>query len=235
LRLGVIQGGREIAFVTGNRHKLIEAQRILAAAMADEPAVAPARGPAGAGESGGGEGVLEPEPLPERVATDRGAMAVPRLLPVELDLPEIQELDLHEVLRAKAEEAWRRLGRPLVVEDTALELAALGGFPGPLVKWLLQAVGAEGIARLGLVLGNPGVVARCGLLYRDAERELAVEGVTRGTLVLPGRGPRGFGWDPVFLPDGERHTYGELEDAEKDRIGHRGRAWRALLTALAGA
>ncbi len=51
-------------------------------------------------------------------------------------------------------------------------------------------------------------------------------------LVLPARGPRGFGWDPVFLPDGEARTYGELDDAEKDRLGHRGKAWRALLAQL---
>ena len=51
---------------------------------------------------------------------------------VALDLPEIQSADLLEVLRAKGEEAWRRLQRPLVVEETGLELAALNGFPGPL-------------------------------------------------------------------------------------------------------
>ena len=75
-----------------------------------------------------------------------------RLWPGELehaaiDLPEIQSLDLAEVLQAKADEAWRRLQRPLVVEETGFELAALSGFPGPLVKWMLEAVGATGIAR----------------------------------------------------------------------------------------
>ena len=151
------------------------------------------------------------------------------------DLPEIQSLDLREVLAAKAAEAWRRLRRPLVVEETGLELAALGGFPGPLVKWLLQAVGAEGIARLGLALGEPRVAARCAVAYTaDGDDLVVAEGVTTGTLVLPGRGGNGFGWDPVFLPDGEALTYGELEAAAKDAIGHRGRAWRALAAALGG-
>ena len=151
------------------------------------------------------------------------------------DLPEVQGLDLVEVLRAKAAEAWRRLGRPLVVEETGLELAALGGFPGPLVKWMLQAAGAEGIARVGLALGEPGVTARCALAYTADGLELVVaEGATHGALVLPGRGGGGFGWDPVFLPAGETRTYGELPAAEKDRIGHRGRAWRALVARLGG-
>ncbi len=66
---------------------------------------------------------------------------------LDVDLPEIQSDDLNEVLEAKGEEAWRRVGRPLVVEETGLELDALGGFPGPLVKWMLARVGPEGIAR----------------------------------------------------------------------------------------
>lgn len=147
---------------------------------------------------------------------------------VEIDLPEIQSLDLHEILRAKAAEAWRRLARPLVVEETGLYLPALAGFPGPLVKWMLEAVGAEGIARTARVLGDDRVEARCALLLLDGEREWLAEGATFGRLVLPARGPHGFGWDPVFLPDGESRTYGELPGPEKDRLGHRGRAWRAL-------
>ena len=59
-------------------------------------------------------------------------------------------------------------------------------------------------------------------------------GATAGELVLPARGVNGFGWDPVFVPLGESRSYGELSDAEKDRIGHRGRAWRELLKQLAG-
>jgi non-canonical purine NTP pyrophosphatase (RdgB/HAM1 family) len=159
-------------------------------------------------------------------------VARPDLEAVELDLPEIQSLDLLAVLTAKGEEAWRRLGRPLVVEEAGLELAALNGFPGPLVKWMLEAVGAEGLARTAAALGNPRATARCALLYRDASRTLIAEGITEGTLVLPPRGPNGFGWDPVFLPEGESRTFGELAEAGKDAVSHRGRAWRALLGKL---
>jgi non-canonical purine NTP pyrophosphatase (RdgB/HAM1 family) len=145
-----------------------------------------------------------------------------------VDLPEIQSLDLAEVLRAKAEAAWSRLGRPLVVEDSGLDLAALNGFPGPLIKWMLTAAGAEGLARTALALGDPRATARCMLIYKDGEREVIAEGVTTGTLVLPGRGTHGFGWDPVFLPDGGERTFGELDGEEKDALSHRGKAWRGL-------
>jgi len=100
------------------------------------------------------------------VTGNRGKLAEARRLcgtdleSVEVDLPEIQSLDLITVLRAKGEEAFRHLQRPLIVEETGLELAAMGGFPGPLVKWMLSAVGAEGIARAAIALGDDRVTAR---------------------------------------------------------------------------
>lgn len=154
---------------------------------------------------------------------------------VELDLPEIQSLDLVEILREKGAEAWRRLRQPLVVEEAGLELAALHGFPGPLVKWMLAAVGAEGVARTALALGDARATARCALLYKDGERELLAAGSSAGTLVLPGRGTNGFGWDPVFLPEGESRTFAERTDVEKLAVSHRGRAWRELMRQLSAA
>ncbi len=151
-----------------------------------------------------------------------------------VDLPEIQSSDLLEVLAAKAEEAWRRLRRPLVVEETGLELAALNGFPGPLVRWLLEAVGPEGIAQLAHDRGDPRATARCAVCFRDARGSVVGVGHTEGELVLPARGAAGFGWDPVFLPRELAQTYGELSDSAKDEIGHRGRAWRDLARKLAG-
>jgi non-canonical purine NTP pyrophosphatase (RdgB/HAM1 family) len=166
---------------------------------------------------------------------------LPELTAEPLDLPEIQSLDLREVLEAKAEEAWRRLRRPVVVEETGLEIEVFGGFPGPLVKWMLQAMGAEGLARAAVEMlgaqggGAPRVLARCQLLAldrTDGERRVYGEGIERGTLVLPPRGGEGFGWDPVFLPEGETRTYGELPGEVKDEIGHRGKAWRDLVARL---
>jgi len=151
---------------------------------------------------------------------------------VELDLTEIQSSDIHQVLQAKAEDAFARLVRPLVVEETGLELAALNGFPGALVKWLLAAVGAEGIARMVVSLGDTRATARCALLYRDPHRSVSAEGITPGRLVLPPRGEGGFGWDPVFQPDNCEQTYAEMTGTQKDRISHRGNAWRQLVELL---
>lgn len=152
----------------------------------------------------------------------------------EVDLPEIQSLDMLEIVHGKAEAAFREVRRPLVVEEAGLELDALNGFPGPLVRWMLQAVGADGIARVGEALGNPRAAAHCLLLFYDGERTVLGEGRTEGTLIRPGRGQHGFGWDPVFLPDGGDLTFAELTGPEKLAVSHRGKAWKDLLRALSG-
>lgn len=123
----------------------------------------------------------------------------------------------------------------MVVEETGLELAAMHGFPGPLVKWMLAAIGPEGIARTALALGDPRAKAVCWLAWSDGESTVVGRGESSGELVLPARGAAGFGWDPVFRPDGDSRTYGEMTDAEKDVIGHRGKAWRDLLSQLGDA
>ena len=160
---------------------------------------------------------------------------------VAIDLPEIQSLDLREVLSAKAAEAFRRLQSPVVVEDVSLEIRAFGGFPGPLVKWMLEALGAEGLARAARAADRDAgwpddtlgaVTARCGLLYLDEGGEVFAEGVVEGHLIAPPRGDRGFGFDPIFQPLGSPHTFAEFSDAHKDLTGHRGLAWRALLGRL---
>jgi XTP/dITP diphosphohydrolase len=97
---------------------------------------------------------------------------------------------------------------------------------------MLEAVGAEGIARTALALDDPRAKAVCLLIWTDGLRTVLARGETEGDLVLPPRGANGFGWDPVFRPDGEARTYGELTDGKKDRLGHRGKAWRAFLSRL---
>jgi non-canonical purine NTP pyrophosphatase (RdgB/HAM1 family) len=153
-----------------------------------------------------------------------------------LDLPEIQTLDLVGVVRGKATAAWERIGRPVLVEDTALELAGLDGFPGPLVRWLLTCVGPGGIGRIAHCFDDSRATARCLLCATDGTVEILGEGVVEGRIAARPRGRLGFGWDSVFVPDdpGDR-TYGEMSEDEKNSISHRRRAFEALRKALASA
>jgi len=154
----------------------------------------------------------------------------------ELDLPELQTLHLEEVVRAKARTAWQRLGRPVLVEDTSLELAGLGGFPGPLIRWLLASVGPEGICKISGCFDDRRATARCLICATDGTIEVFGEGVVEGTIPPSPRGGGGFGWDSAFVPsDGGGRSYGEMNEEEKNLISHRHRAFIALRKALADA
>ncbi|NOZ94844.1 MAG: non-canonical purine NTP pyrophosphatase [Acidobacteria bacterium] len=152
-----------------------------------------------------------------------------------LDLDEIQSLDLESVVRHKARSAWERLRRPVLVEDTSLELAGAAGFPGPLVRWLLVSVGPSGIARVAHAFADPRATVRCMACACDGGEEILGLGVVRGRIAEAPRGRKGFGWDSVFEPEGARgRTYAEMSRAEKNAISHRRRALESLKSALLG-
>jgi non-canonical purine NTP pyrophosphatase (RdgB/HAM1 family) len=151
----------------------------------------------------------------------------------DLDLVEPQTLNVHEVVRFKVAAAFDAIGQPVLVEDTALELLGLGGFPGPLIRWLLASIGPGGISRLVHSFGDPRAVARCVTCASDGRDAVIGEGVVLGTIATEPRGTGGFGWDSVFIPDdGDGRTYGEMSDDEKNAISHRRKAFVALRNEL---
>jgi non-canonical purine NTP pyrophosphatase (RdgB/HAM1 family) len=150
-----------------------------------------------------------------------------------LDLEEIQSLDLEEVVSHKASAAFERLGRPVLVEDTSLELNGLEGFPGPLIRWLLTTVGPAGICRIAGAFEDTSATVRCIAMAHDGTREVVGLGVVHGRIVRAPRGRQGFGWDSTFAPDGHGgRTYGEMSKTEKNDISHRKLAFQNLRDAL---
>ena len=153
---------------------------------------------------------------------------------VPLDLPEPQSLDPSDVARSKARDAWQRLRRPVLVEDSGLGIEAWGGFPGALVKWLEKAAGLETIVRMVDSFPDRRARAVCALACFDGESLIEARGETEGRIAATPTGTLGFGWDPIFVPDGFDRTYAELSATEKDSVSHRGRAWRRLAGKLQG-
>ncbi len=143
----------------------------------------------------------------------------------------------------KATEVAAALGVAAIADDSGIEVDALGGGPGHRSARYAgeQATDEQNLdALLRAVRGVPsgGRTARyrcvAAIAWPDG-RSLHAEGVCEGALVSKRRGVRGFGYDPVFVPAGWDETMAELTDAQKDRISHRGRAFRALAELLAGA
>jgi non-canonical purine NTP pyrophosphatase (RdgB/HAM1 family) len=150
---------------------------------------------------------------------------------VALELEELQTTELEPLVRHKAAEAFRRLGVPLIVEDTSLVFAAWGVLPGPFIKHFLAALGSAGLAAAAAATGDPAAEACCGVGYHDGWRIHYFEGRTAGTIVPP-RGTGGFGWDPIFRPEGEERTFAEMTPAEKYAHSMRARALGRLAAML---
>jgi XTP/dITP diphosphohydrolase len=146
----------------------------------------------------------------------------------ELDLPEPQALDPEEVVGAKARAAFEQLGMPVLVEDSGLAVAAWGGFPGALVKWMEKTVGLEGIARMLDPFPDRRATAICVVASFDGLDLRIGRGESSGSIARVPRGARGFGWDRLFVPEAQTRTFAEMEPEEKDRVSHRRRAWEAL-------
>ena len=143
----------------------------------------------------------------------------------------------------KATQVAAALGVPAIADDSGIEVDALGGAPGPRSARYAGdgATDEQNLdAMLRAVRGVPagGRTARylcvAAIAWPDGRTSHA-DGVCEGVLVSKRRGVRGFGYDPVFVPAGWDETMAELTDDQKDRISHRGRAFRALAQLLGGA
>jgi XTP/dITP diphosphohydrolase len=163
---------------------------------------------------------------------------VEKILGVELeraafasqDIPEVQTLDFAEVAAHKARSAYGALGRPpypVLVEDSGLVVGAWNGLPGALTKWFLASVGNEGLLEM-LCGGDRRARAVCAVAVADGGGEVRVfHGEVKGAIAPAPRGAGGFGWDPIFIPEGSELTYAQMGDA-KNEDSHRARAFRRV-------
>ena len=155
------------------------------------------------------------------------------------DVPEPHDTYLDNALE-KARAIALALGEPAIADDSGIEADALDGGPGPRSARFAgeRASDAENLAKLiEAIRGEPADARtaryRCvaAIAWPDG-RALHADGVCEGTLLVTPKGTRGFGYDPIFVPRGKDRTMAELDDDEKDRISHRGRAFRALADLL---
>ncbi len=150
------------------------------------------------------------------------------LIPVSLEIRETQAPTLEEITRDKLEAARAMVSGRVIVEDVGLGFVALGGFPGPYVKWLLESTGARGLGSIARGLSDRSALASCCVGYWDGATTRMFLGEAIGEILADPRGEGRFGWDPWFLPEGSVRTFAEMGEIEKGTISHRGKAYRAL-------
>jgi len=143
------------------------------------------------------------------------------------DLKEIQSLDLEDIAREKAFSAHKIVKNSIIVEDAGLFIDALGGFPGPYSSFVQQTIGCKGILTLLRNKLRRKATFKSALVCADRNGKLQTFlGEVSGTISQGLRGDHGFGFDPIFIPDGHQDTYALMLDAEKNRISHRAIATR---------
>ena len=157
-------------------------------------------------------------------------------------LPDVEETGETYLDNAmlKATQVAAALGVPAIADDSGIEVDALGGAPGPRSARYAgeDATDERNLEALmsavrGVPAGGRTARYRCvaAIAWPDGPTDHA-EGVCEGSLVSKRRGVRGFGYDPIFVPAGWDETMAQLTDEQKDRISHRGRAFRALAERL---
>ena len=144
---------------------------------------------------------------------------IPSIEKIDLDLPEIQDLDSKKVIEEKLREATKNHDGEFFCEYVSVNVEALNGFPGPLIKWFLQSLGNEGICELVDKYENKSAVAKTIIGYTNGKEIQFFEGELKGKITEP-KGT-GFGWDPIFQPNGFDKTLGEMSPEEKNKISMR--------------
>lgn len=176
-----------------------------------------------------------------RILQAQGIDGIELLSAADVDLPDVEETGTTFAANAllKARAGAQATGLACLSDDSGLTVAALGGAPG--VRSARYAGGhGDDAANLAKVLGDTAqatdrrarFVCVAALVTPDGQQHTAL-GVLDGTLTTAPRGDQGFGYDPIFVPDGDTRTTAEMTAAEKDAISHRGRAFRAIAPAVA--
>ncbi len=162
---------------------------------------------------------------------------------VELHHPEPEDEEVEETGETlwenallKARSGFESSGMASIADDTGLEVDTLDGGPGVYSSRYAgdQASYEDNVRKLLSELGGTVREKRIArfrtvIAYVDGEVELRFDGVLEGVIINERRGENGFGYDPVFLPEGGSHTLAELSSEEKNRISHRGRALRSFI------
>jgi len=149
------------------------------------------------------------------------------LIPVEVPKIEVQCDDLEFIALYAALTASAYVNKALMVEDSGLFIKALNGFPGSMSSYVYKKLGVSGILKLMEGVKYREAYFKSVIAYSDPVYGVKVfSGVVYGDISDSARGSGGFGFDPIFIPKGHVKTFAEMSVEEKNRLSHRGLAFR---------
>ncbi len=142
---------------------------------------------------------------------------------------EVRANDVETVASEAAKIAFEELRRPVVVDDTGLYIEALEGFPMAYPAFVLETIGKKGILKLMEGVEDRSAMFISAVGFCDGSTLRTFKGAMEGSIGFEEIGEEGFGYDPIFIPEGYSKTYAQLTFEEKVSISHRSRAFRSFL------
>ncbi len=153
-----------------------------------------------------------------------------------IELMEIQSDNLEEIAENKAKQALKKVKPPFATEDAGLFVKALNGFPGPYSSYVYRTIGCQGMIKLMKDVGDRSAKFISIVVYVDPKGLFhKFKGEISGRIALNPLGSKGFGFDPIFIPNElPNRTLAELSFEEKNKISHRFKAFSKLAKYIIG-
>jgi XTP/dITP diphosphohydrolase len=146
-----------------------------------------------------------------------------------LDYPEIQADTLEAVAEFGINFCYSAIRTPCFVEDSGLFIEALSGFPGVYSSYVFKTIGCRGILALLQGVNDRNCSFKSVIAYKDESGLILFTGEAKGSIAHTLQGEHGFGYDPLFIPEGERRTFALMSTEEKNLYSHRGKAFKTFL------
>ncbi len=143
---------------------------------------------------------------------------------LQADCEEIQTDTLQNVVRSCIAQLKSEGYRNFMLDDSGLFVPSLNGFPGVYSAYVMDTIGCQGMLRLIDGLDRKARFECCIGVCSDELGEFSVTGVSPGRIIYEERGSGGFGYDPIFMPDGGELTFAQMDLASKNQLSHRGKA-----------
>ena len=143
---------------------------------------------------------------------------------------EIQDDNIKNIAKARADDAFKKYMLPIAVEDAGLFIEALTNFPGPYSSYAFRTIGNSGILKLMESIQNRKAYFRSVVAFKSSRDETPTcfTGVVEGRITREERGTQGFGFDPIFKPLHFKKTFSQMTIEEKNQISHRSNSFRKL-------
>jgi XTP/dITP diphosphohydrolase len=147
----------------------------------------------------------------------------------DIGYPEIQTDCLEEVAEYGIEYLKNRLNQPFILEDAGLFIESLDGFPGVFSAYVFDSIGCKGILKLLENGKNRKAFFKSVYAFFDKGKKEIFIGQSNGFISREIKGDKGFGYDPIFIPDGKEKTFAQMSISEKNSLSHRGKALDKLI------